>query len=256
VASSVGSAATTLLLFAAVLTKSRGGLLSLPIIALAELAHARKRRLPGVGLLLAIAVLVAVTPSSVWQRFRDIRVEGQTKNSDQGSAEIRFDVLVAGMRMIEAHPLAGIGLGRFKQESADYNPALHVFGAGYVSHNTYLGIGAECGLPALALFLALMAVGFSNCRAVSRFGTNLRLAPIARAMRLSLLVYAIVSIFLTAWYLVGFWLMVFLSQNLLELAICSEAAAATPVIIGRASADTGVRAKALQASVDIAKETA
>jgi O-antigen ligase len=217
-----GGLSAAMLIAAALLTQSRGGLLTLPIIGLAELSNARRTPRLVLGLLLASALVLVLVPSSLWQRFRDVQLRGRALNSDQESAEIRFDVLIAGLRMSWAHPMAGVGLDRFKQVLPLYGPELSQFRVNNIAHNTYLQVGAEAGLPALVLFLGLMGSAFSKYRAVLRRGKDDDLAQIARAMRLALGVYAVGCFFLTAWYLTPFWLIVFLSQNLFEIAVVTK----------------------------------
>jgi O-antigen ligase len=197
---------------------------------------------------------VALAPSGLWQRFRDIRTEGKAENGDQGSAEIRFNILIAGLRMIQSHPLVGVGLGQFWYQAPVYNPELIKLNAVNIAHNTYLQLGAEAGLPTLAFFVVLMARGFVKYRAVLRLRERGGLTEIARAMRLSLIVYAVVCFFLSAWFLVAYWLILFSSQNLLEIAAFSKSGTVDTGTSGLApTRDTGLRS---QAVIDMAKQTA
>ena len=70
----------------------------------------------------------------------------------EGSARQRFAVLQAATRIVRDHPVLGVGLGAYELAQHSYNPAL-----GYLdTHNTYLNVLAETGLPGLVLFLMIV----------------------------------------------------------------------------------------------------
>jgi O-antigen ligase len=64
------------------------------------------------------------------------------------------------LRMIEAHPMFGVGFNRFSENHLTYepNPTLGQLSghSALVAHNSYLQIWAEGGTPAFLLYLALM----------------------------------------------------------------------------------------------------
>jgi O-antigen ligase len=216
----VGRVCTASLLGGAILTQSRGGLIALAMVGCVALMRARSR---GAAFAMALATGVgfaALAPSSLWHRFENIQVAGIPSNGDESSVEARLAVLVAGARMVERHPLVGVGLDRFKSLSEEYNPQLRAVGAGFVAHDTYVQVAAEAGLPALLIFLAVMAAGFGNCRTAERRARDRTIAGIAGAMRMALLAYALGALFLSAQYLVWYWLLIFLSDNLREGAVC------------------------------------
>src|SRR3989442_6744828 len=72
----------------------------------------------------------------------------------EGSARRPFAVLQTATRIIRDHPVLGVGLGAYEVAQYRYNPSL-----GYLdTHNTYLNVLAETGLPGLVLFLALIII--------------------------------------------------------------------------------------------------
>ncbi|HEY6418048.1 MAG TPA: hypothetical protein VIX59_03510, partial [Candidatus Binataceae bacterium] len=92
----------------------------------------------------------------------------------------------------------------------------------HIAHNTYLQVAAEGGLTTLAPFLALMALALSNCRTARRIADERnepKIADLAGAVRISILTFAVAAFFLTANYLVFYWFLIFVSENLREIAV-------------------------------------
>jgi O-antigen ligase len=85
--------------------------------------------------------------------------------------------LVSG-RMIEAHPLFGVGFGRFNKEWPNYYKEFQGFDfTGFDgSHNTILTMAAEVGLPTLAIYFLLMFFMWRRCsRVYQQLDPNLTL---------------------------------------------------------------------------------
>lgn len=90
----------------------------------------------------------------------------------------RLSLWGAAWRMIEARPIAGIGIGRyFKDVSAYASEEAQLIHPQENAHNYFLQLAAEAGLPALAAFLALVAATTSaswhRVRALSPAGRHL-----------------------------------------------------------------------------------
>ncbi|HVB80563.1 MAG TPA: O-antigen ligase family protein [Candidatus Binataceae bacterium] len=212
----VGAVAAVSLVGAAFLTQSRGGLVALAVVVVAAGSRMKGKPAARVALLLTFGVFIGVAPSGLWRRFENIRFSGPAANGDETAARARLELIAAGLAMVESHPLFGVGLDRFKAIAPRYDPRLRDLGTQYIAHNTYLQVAAETGLPGLILFLALMAAGFGNCRTAERDANDPALAGFAAALRLALLAYAIAGLFLTAEFVVWYWLLIFLSRNLCE----------------------------------------
>ena len=214
----VGMVSVVALTAAALLTESRGAIIGLGVIILGELLSRKRSNSYKAGLVAGIVVMLLLAPSSLWQRMTSIQISGVAANVDAGSAEVRWQVLIAGFNMIKDHPVFGVGLDLFKKLSTQYNPRLTADDA-FIAHNTYVQVAAEGGLTTLLLFLALMALGLRNCRAASRIAIEPNLADMASAVRMSILTFAAAAFFLTANYLVFYWLLIFVSGNLREIAV-------------------------------------
>jgi O-antigen ligase len=144
--------------FAAWLTGSRialaaiasGGLVMAAIVWRRVTSQAVKRA----ALIAACTVgLVAVAVTLAYPSGRNPSVS----NSVRG----RTELWIAGLHMIEAHPLAGVGLGRFYELSIDYGrpqlaSVLPADNPHENAHNNFLQVGAEVGLPGLLALVWLL----------------------------------------------------------------------------------------------------
>src|SRR5438445_4901265 len=77
---------------------------------------------------------------------------------DHGSKKQREELLKMSLQLMFSRPFVGIGPGNFASVS----------GTWHVAHNTYTELGAEAGLPALFLFVALLIRARINLKGVSR----------------------------------------------------------------------------------------
>lgn len=161
--------------FALMFTYSRGAYLS-AIAAMGIIALASKKRLVfGFAILsLIIAVVVGplmnrgpIIPTSVKERFTSIAEE---RKSDK-SITRRQDVWDIAWEEIKAKPLTGSGYG-----SSKYVIPMD-------THNMYLDIALDAGLPALAIFVILLLQIFLMGRAVFKEAQE----PFQKAMGLALM---------------------------------------------------------------------
>jgi O-antigen ligase len=190
----IGLAGAAPLLVIIVLTQSRGAFLALATMALPSaiaLARRRPRAVTAFAALVALALYLA--PGTFWKRIGGLRrgtsVETIGEMDTEGSARQRFAVLQTAIRIIEDHPLVGVGLGAYREANAQYTPAL-----GHLdTHNTYLNVLAETGLAGLALFLGLVASVLRGAREARR---RARRALPAQAEMLRWLQYGLCGYFI------------------------------------------------------------
>lgn len=110
----------------------------------------------------------------------------------------RYIFWISSELMIRDYPLSGVGVGRYLQIKSVYTPAV---GPPYMnlpvqnSHNTYLQVGAELGLPGLALFVAIPLLALA---------TALRTSEVHRRDRRALT---------TAFFLLGALLVNFITND-------------------------------------------
>jgi O-antigen ligase len=199
------------------LTESRAGLIAAATIGLIAALGSRRKIVNLALVAIAALVILGFGPSRLSQRFQNIKLSGEARNGDEESTRIHIELLKAGVKMVAAHPIVGVGLEQFKSVAPEYNPELmRVARRKYIAHNTYLQIAAEDGLPATILFLALMGVALVNCQSVRR-SSDIALADLGFAMQLAILGYGVAAASVTAEYVMPYWLIVFMSQNLREI---------------------------------------
>ena len=146
------------LLLVILLTQSRGAVIGLVAgmgPTLAALSAKRPLRAILAGGVLALVVALTV-PASVWERLSGIAMLTSAETialaDPEGSAEQRFAIQKVALQIVIDNPVFGIGLGAYGLENAKYAPAL----GRRDTHNTYLNLAAEAGLPGLALWCAFV----------------------------------------------------------------------------------------------------
>ncbi|TAN21955.1 MAG: hypothetical protein EPN33_09885 [Acidobacteria bacterium] len=137
-----------LTLMATAFAASRGGMIGLVVMAA---WYAAKKKHLGAFVLL---VVLAAPPLLLWSRSPLNRLIDPNA-SDIKSSDTRLALWQAGVSMVTQHPLHGIGLGEFKVEVERY--AAGHKDLDHIAHNTYLALAAEMGLPALLLYLTMLA---------------------------------------------------------------------------------------------------
>ena len=152
--------AVPLCVFAVFLTLSRGGLLALGASLIAAIVVAGRRR----GAALAVALCAVLAAVVYFGAFASVEARDRVLAVDGGTG--RTDIWTVGWRMVEDHPLRGVGAGNFPTSSIHYllEPGAllrddFIVDTPKVAHNTYLSLLAELGVVGLALFLGV--IGFS-----------------------------------------------------------------------------------------------
>ena len=135
---------------------SRGGFLGLCFV-LIGLALKSKYKVTGIlAVVLAGSITFALLPNQVVERVGTIRTATQADES----AQLRFEAWRVSLQIIADHPVLGIGprnimelFGRYQQTEVRR-----------VSHNSFLQIAVDAGLPALLMFVALIGMSFFRLR--------------------------------------------------------------------------------------------
>lgn len=141
------------------MTHSRGGFLSLAVGILIMVLRSRNRiaGLVMIGLVLIGGALAA--PAGIKQRVISIG-----SYQEDTSAQARFAAWRTAGVMIKSNPIFGVGFGHFQDNYHLYDPANTDRSLkktkGYVAHNSYLQIWAECGTPTFVLYLFLIFLSF------------------------------------------------------------------------------------------------
>ena len=116
----------------------------------------------------------------------------------------RFDAWRAAADLAAEHPLLGIGPGNFRfyynRVTGRPEGTHNVF----VVHNAYLDMTAELGFGGVVLFILYLAIVFGRLSTLARAPGNM--AGFAQALRVSLLIASVCSIFVSEQYFLPFWL--------------------------------------------------
>ncbi len=178
-----------------------------------------------VGLVLAAGVMFAIGPEQMIKRLQQIQFWGQAETGAEVSTRARVELARAGILMMEAHPVFGIGLGQFQPSEFHYNPSLISLEAHpHIAHNTYVQLGAEGGIPTLALYLAILGVTLATCRKAQKTpGVPDATAALALAFQVGLIGIMVAEIFLTAQYIKEVWVFISLTPNLYTIALHAAA---------------------------------
>jgi O-antigen ligase len=153
------------------MTGSRGSLLGLIVALVAAPFVVRRGRRAGAAALVMACVLVGaasfatVVPDAISQRITHVDSSGSG----------RADIWRMGWRMVQAHPLTGVGAGNFSISTIDYllrpgvtQRAIYIVDEPKVAHNIYLEVLAELGILGFALFGAIVVTGVLSAREAIR----------------------------------------------------------------------------------------
>ncbi len=183
-------------------TYSRGGFLTLAVVA-TYLFFAMRRQIARLaGLLLPILVASAlIRPGLYEERVLSIFSSSLDRTIGMGSAGTRLALLLRGLAVFAFNPkvwLLGIGVANFHIVSIQEQ----------VTHNAYLEVLVDIGLPAFILYLLFLSSSFRGLRRLARLESDdpelADLSTLAVAIRASLLAYMVGSFFGSVayqWYL-------------------------------------------------------
>lgn len=134
-------------LFFIMATLSRSGFISLCVV-LAFLVFKLTSNVRAVAVILVLVLCGALmVPDALFERFGKI---DQVRDVD------RFQIMRVGLAMSMDHPLLGVGLGNYVPVFSTYNVSNMKREA--PAHNMYLDLAAQMGIPALLLYLTVLAI--------------------------------------------------------------------------------------------------
>ncbi len=204
-----------IMLVGTTLCASRGGFLGL-CVAAPILAWQTKNRVRNFAVLTTLLLAFSlVLPISPLQRFL------HPTYSETGSEDAHQAAWKAGYRMIQTHPLGGIGLGLFKPYMPLYSdPGEKVIS---LAHNMFIEVAAEMGIPALIVFVLFFASCFFSLGRIQKLPTTPPVvAGAAGAMRAGVLGFCVAGCFVSAEYQKTMWMGLAMVPCLLLLAKPSE----------------------------------
>ena len=177
-------------------TFSRGGLLTLAVVVPALVWHSRRRLLVGAVIAVALAGAFFLTSDSFLQAYTH-RASTISSYEEDRSARGRLNAWETSWRVFLDYPVTGVGPNNLEVVYRTYSPEPERF---RVSHNAYLQILCECGLPALLLFLAAIGSTYFGLGRLRRFTGLPWVETYARMLQISILAFLTGSMFLNTAY--------------------------------------------------------
>jgi O-antigen ligase len=191
-------------------TGSRAGLIGVVVLLAVVFAQAsRATRIKLAVSLPAVLILVLViVPSGLRERYTTFFVpenfdpsqEERTANVQAlGSADARMQLIKDGLRVTAMHPLLGVGPGNFPVAQSELALAQGKKAIWHVTHNTYLQLSTEMGIPGLVIYLVFVYQVFKMLNSIirNRFPgpewRDLRLLSIS--LRAALIVFLVFAFF-------------------------------------------------------------
>lgn len=208
------------------LTGSRGGVVAAIAAVLATIAFSRTQRVRltvVVASALVFAGLWFVSNSSgTWDRIREFDTEGTG----------RVELWTVAWRMAEDHPVVGVGVNNFINESVNYTRVPGqledvnlITEQPHVVHNIYLQQLAETGVIGLTLFLFLLGAVLRSTwlaiRELDRKGSS-SLAGLGRAILVAQIAALTASTFISNGYDRVLWILLVLGPILGTIAARSR----------------------------------
>ena len=153
------------------------------------------------------------------------------QGADVASTEGRLDLFYGGLRLTAKHPIFGVGPGNFPSAHWDESMARGIRTGWNVTHNTYLQLSSETGIPGLLLFVGFLFRAFTAVRRVIKNGAANGYPELARAgyhLWLSLTAVCAAAFFLSLGYSPYFYVLGAMALSL-ERAISQPSAVPAPV---------------------------
>jgi O-antigen ligase len=209
------------------LSLSRGGLVALGFSLVAAIVVAGRRwRVQA----LAMAVVVAAGAFVYFGFYASTDASSRVTSFGRGTG--RADIWTVGWRMVEAHPVRGVGVGNYRTASIHYllEPGAiqrdeFIVDTPKVAHNTYLQVLAELGVVGAALFAAI--IGFSllcilrAARIFERLGDP-TMELMSRALLVALCGVLAADFFISEEFSKQLWLLLGLGPALLAIGRAGE----------------------------------
>jgi len=197
IAAFLGAGSLSLLI---ILTQSRGAFLGLTLGFLLMLLRSRSRaKLIRFGALASLAVVLAA-PGDVWERFSRMKYLSSTETVAEadGSAEQRYTILQVGVAVARSNLMKGVGLGAYAQAHGIYAEERTEWSIGKGNrdtHNLYVNLVAETGIPGAVLFIGILA---SSLLFAAKVELQLRTAMQVEAEQLRILRFGLVAYLIAA----------------------------------------------------------
>jgi len=146
-------------------------------------------------------------------------VDHVTRENVGGSG--RTDIWRMGWRMVEAHPVTGVGPGNFSVSTIDYllrpgstQRAIYIVDQPKVAHNIYLEVLAELGILGLTLFGLIVAASVRSALVAARAAgrrADRESELLSRGLLLALLAMLVAAFFSSELFSKQLWILLALA---------------------------------------------
>jgi O-antigen ligase len=228
-----GAVALIVLTLAFVHTGSRGG-----FVALVAVAGFVVLRYTGIGFRwrLAATALVALVvlgtaSEQYWKQMGTIMSDADYNRTDESG---RMKIWSRGVGYMLSNPVLGVGVGNFPAAEGLLSPFAGRQQAGVgvrwnAAHNSYIQVGAELGIPGLALFIGIIVGAFRALRTSSRQLTaeadpDGRQRALTRALTASLIGFVVGAYFLSLAYSEMLYTLVAIAVGLQKVTVAQDSA--------------------------------
>ncbi|MGC2660748.1 MAG: O-antigen ligase family protein [Bryobacteraceae bacterium] len=181
-------------------TVSRAGIIIavvLFVIAFVQVSFANKIKLLCIGAAGAAIGLLLLDQASV-SRYLTIlnpdSVSDEAARSARESADTRKYKLEQGIELTYMHPIAGVGMGDFIPASAELSTSKGEKPIWIASHNSYVQVSSETGIPGFGLFCTVFAICYIQLIRLGKTARRLRLEELRSMSVCALLALVALSI--------------------------------------------------------------
>jgi putative inorganic carbon (hco3(-)) transporter len=152
-------------LYRAVSTYSRGGLLSLGAVGVMQFWRSAHKVRYVAALVVALALILPALPQEYWDRMSTITAPADERDASQTGRLHFWQVAVA---MANDHPVLGIGHRGYEAAYNEYDTTRGAMGENRAVHSAWFGVLAEAGYPGLILYIGIVLAALLSCGRVRR----------------------------------------------------------------------------------------
>ena len=207
-------------LYRAISTYSRGGLLAVSAVGGMYFWRSRHKLRTMAAFAVAVALVLPVLPQQYWDRMATITAPAGERDDSQQSRLHFWQVAVA---MANDRPLLGVGHNGYPRAYNQYDWTNGQFLTNRAVHSAWFGVLGELGYPGLLIFLTLVWSSMRACRRVRRSAQRGEipgpLGPYAIGLESSLVAFIVGGSFVSFHYNEMLWHFFALTMALESVAV-------------------------------------
>ncbi len=213
-------------LYRAVSTYSRGGLLALGALGSIHIWRSPHKFRTLAAVTIALAVVLPALPQEYWDRMSTITAAPEERDASQTG---RLHFWQVAIDMADDHPLLGVGHRGYEPAYNQYDSSGGEQGQNRAVHSAWFGVLAEAGYPGLLIYIAIVVSSLLSCRRVRKTAAQGRipneLGAYAIAFESALIAFIVGGSFVSFQYCEMLWHYFGLTIALESVAVRAEAEA-------------------------------